>query len=1004
MIDDQRLRAPDQSGRQQRWRRAALYVLAVALVILMLLVRYSLPIPLGERTLLILFVLPITVSAFWGGLGPGLTATLTAAVATAYCLMPPLSDFTIDASYDRLQWSLLLTNGVLVSLLSEFLHRAQQREIAQWRQLKTSEAALKETQHLASVGHWKWDLRTGQHFWSEEIYRIYGRDPALPPALYPEVQQYFTPESWRRLAATVENGLSTGVPYECDAEVTRADGGRRWIVARGEAVRDATGAVVELYGTVQDITERKHVEEQLRKLSLAVEQSPESILITDLEARIEYVNDAFTRVTGYTRNEVLGQNPRILQSGRTSQKTFAVLWAALAQGRSWKGELVNRRKDGSEYIEFVCITPLRQPDGLITHYVAVKEDITEKKRLGVELDRYRHHLEERVTQRTAQLMEASERAEAASRAKSAFLANMSHEIRTPLNAILGLTHLLQRDGVAPAQVERLDKITAAARHLLSILNGILDLSKIEAGKLELECTDFFLASILDQVRSLIADTAKEKGLTIEVDSIAVPRWLHGDVNRLRQALLNYASNAVKFTEHGVITLRAWLEAEDDEVLVVRFEVQDTGIGLTLEQQSHLFNPFEQADVSITRRYGGTGLGLAITRRLAERMGGNVGVDSQPGRGSTFWFTAQLQRGRGEMPSPVLLQDHAAESELRRRCAGAHVLLVEDNAVNREVALELLRAAYLVVDTAVDGQDAVAKARITAYALILMDVQMPVLDGLAATRAIRRLPGHETTPILAMTANAFAEDRQYCLDVGMNDHVGKPVDPDTLFAALLKWLPKRPKQLALLDEHWACLAEVPGLDLDVGLKLVHGRPDAYIRLLQQFIVEHAGDADSLRRSLASDDSSEARRLTHALCGVASILGATRLQALATELETAFGVNQSATDIERLQVALEAEQRRLVAALQVALPAKASVPLAEVDGSQAHETLSRLEVLLADDDMRANAVFRESVGLLRTTLGDVAEELEQCINGFDYWRALALLRTARAGKSAPEGTPR
>ncbi len=244
-------------------------------------------------------------------------------------------------------------------------------------------------------------------------------------------------------------------------------------------IRDAAGQAVEIFGAWTDTTQRVQTEAELRKLSLAVEQSSESIIITDIDARIEYVNEAAIRSSGYLRAELIGENPRILQSGKTPPRTYVALWAALSAGQGWRGELYNRRKDGVEYIEFAIVTPIRQANGRITHYVAVKEDITEKKRIGAELDRYRHHLEEMVQERTAQLVEASARAEAANRAKSDFLANMSHEIRTPMNAIVGLTHLLQRSAPTPQQSERLDKINATARHQLAIINDILDLSKIE---------------------------------------------------------------------------------------------------------------------------------------------------------------------------------------------------------------------------------------------------------------------------------------------------------------------------------------------------------------------------------------------------------------------------------------------------------------------------------------------------------------------------------------------
>ncbi|MDO8787545.1 MAG: PAS domain S-box protein [Sulfuritalea sp.] len=403
-------------------------------------------------------------------------------------------------------------------------------------------------------------------------------------------------------------------------------------------------------GFMRDITLRKTAEEQLRKLSLAVEQSPESIAITNIDAELEYVNQAFIETTGYSREEAIGQNPKILHSGKTPKETYEALWQALTHGRMWKGEFQNKRKDGSEYVELAIIKPLRQADGKISHYVAVKEDITRQKQLGLELDAHRHHLEELVAQRTTELVAAREAAEAANRAKSVFLANMSHELRTPMNGIMGMTDLVLRRATDPQQIDWLNKSKASAQRLLAIINDILDLSKIEAGRLPLEGKDFRAASILNDVAFMIGPAARDKGLRIDVEPDALPLWLRGDPARLRQALLNLAGNAVKFTGQGSVTLRALQLHEKGDTILVRFEVTDTGIGISGETLRRIFSAFEQADNSITRKYGGTGLGLAITRRLAELMGGEVGADSTPGIGSTFWFTARLQRGHGAPPA------------------------------------------------------------------------------------------------------------------------------------------------------------------------------------------------------------------------------------------------------------------------------------------------------------------------------------------------------------------
>jgi PAS domain S-box-containing protein len=570
-----------------------------------------------------------------------------------------------------------------------------------------------------------------------------------------------------------------------EAELAETDGKPRHLVLHKATFTKSDGTLGGLVGLLVDVTAMRATEAQLRKLSQAVEQSPESIFITDLNGTIEYVNAAFERITGYHRDEAVGSNPRILSSGLTPRETYAALWSALAQGGTWRGEFINRRKEGRVYVEAALISPIHDADGRMTHYLAVKEDITDKKRLEAELERHQHHLEELVEERTRELHEAKAAADAANRTKSAFLANMSHEIRTPMNAIIGFAHLLRQDEAAPRQIERLGKLELAAQHLLSLLNDILDLSKIEAGQLTLEDVDFSLPDVFDQIATLAGDEARRKGLRFDTSIEGVPHWLRGDPTRLRQSLLNYASNAVKFTEHGYIALRAGLTQSDGEWVTARFEVEDSGVGICPDAQSRLFVAFEQADASMTRQFGGTGLGLAITRRLAEQMGGEVGVHSERGRGSRFWFTARLRRGQPKAADPGSAAAPAGWSALE----GARVLLVEDNEINREVFLELLRATGLAIDTAEDGAEAVEKVKSGGYDLILMDVQMPVMDGLEATRAIRALPLPQC-PIIALTANAFGEDREACLAAGMDDHIAKPVDPGRLNAVLILHLARR----------------------------------------------------------------------------------------------------------------------------------------------------------------------------------------------------------------------
>ncbi|QID19597.1 response regulator [Nitrogeniibacter mangrovi] len=918
------------------------------------------------------------------------------------------------------------------------------------------------------------------------------------------VAQRFADPAQRDQAMTL---LEAGAEVR-DLEVTlrHADGDPRWALLTLERSRLGDEPVV--IGWTYDITPLKQVEHDLRKLSLAVEQSPVMIVITRPDGQVQYVNPHFTKLTGYRLEDITTDLPDIFDAQGNATDVFATLWNTLRAGRVWHQECQSRKKGGEHFWVSMAVSALTDAQGLITHCVWVLEDVSARKATETALRR------------------AKRMAEEAAQAKARFLANMSHEIRTPMNAIIGLSHLCLDTELNDTQHDYVRKIQQAGQSLLRVINDILDFSRIEAGRIEIEAVDFSLDEVLGNVATLVAQRAQEKQLELLLDVAPdIPPRLVGDPHRLGQVLTNLLGNAVKFTEHGEVRLSVSPVRRQSGRIELAFAVSDTGVGMSVEQRSRLFEAFAQADGSTSRKYGGSGLGLSICRHLVELMGGHIGVESQPGAGSTFRFSLGFGV-HGEAHAPrlpgrlhglrvLVVDDHPAAREVlcgmlsampfrteavasaqaaltaiaaadadapfglvlmdwrmpgidgleatRRikhdpdlthppvvilvtafgtaelaadaarvgadaqlfkpvtasslidaimhaygleramaalpappadaavRLDGMRVLVVEDNDINQQIARTLLESRGARVEIATDGQAAVDRLEDTSVAgfdAVLMDLQMPGLDGFEATRLLRAQPRFAQLPIIAMTAHAMAEERERCLLAGMNDHVAKPIDPAHLFATLARWRGGPSGAAADAAPATTTLPSIEGIDLDAGLRRMGGDEGLYLRLLRQFAQTQGDTPARIADQIAQGQVDGAEHAAHTLCGLAANIGAGALAAAAAQVETALRRGETDADaLERMQ----AHMATLVEAIRTRLPVpRAPERPRERTTANASTIVGELTRLLRAADGEANAYFSQVRADLIDCLGEAAVgEMAQAIQVYDFDRAAGIL---------------
>lgn len=1270
------------------------------------------------------------------------------------------------------------------------------------QELMEAQDRLKMAMESANMGSWEYLISEDKFIVDEELEKLFGVAKGEFPSSSEGWLTFVHPDDLDQVVEIENQALETGGAYEDEFRIIRQDGEVRHMISKGQVFQNEKGEAINAAGLVEDITERKAAEQELQKLTTAMEQSPVSVVITDLGGKIQYVNPAFTIVTGYTYEEAIGQNPRVLKSGKHDAEFYKSIWNTIRSGETWKGEIVNRKKNGEEFWEMASISPVMDSNGKITNYIAVKNDITEKKKaeeqllllnqlvygslesadvgawwidfdeedtfhaldttarlIGIpvndspeksykisewvailmktkeldpeyakmidatlenfsgtisgkyqqyrakyptlqpdgsvrwidaradvperdakgvalrmtgtliditemkraedELKEAKHRAEEisrnfanfldstsdlvylkdkklrflAVSQPLATLLgystwteiagkteaeikneyttihfkeefdhqiinegtvleltediitkgdkkgwvdtvkkplraedgtivgivsvsrditemketqeelaEAKEVAEAATQAKGDFLANMSHEIRTPMNAILGLNHLQQKTNLTPKQLDYAKKIERSAQNLLGIINDILDFSKIEAGKIDMEKIDFNLNDVLDNLSNMMSVKAQQKDLELIISKHSdVPTYLIGDPLRLGQVLINLSTNAIKFTEKGEIEIKAEKIKITKKEAFIRFSVRDTGIGLTEKQKGKLFQSFQQADTSTTRKYGGTGLGLTISKKLSELMGGEIGVDSVPGEGSTFFFTAKfgistrkkekiqiipealngmnvlivddnetvlevltdycqdfsfnvqtatngkqaieiLQKdnsiqtvfmdwkmpimdgleasirikndpkinpkpkiimvtsyGREEIinrsekigldgflikpVSQSLLLDTVVEafgetittdrvsdkkkekSDELDAIRGASLLLVEDNEINQQVAVELLESEGFTVEVADNGQIAVDKINDNRdkYDMVLMDLQMPVMDGYTAAKTIRKNKEFDSLPIIAMTADAMSGVEDKVLSIGMNAYVTKPIDVEQLYKTIIKWsdpeqIKKRQgsREVKQAEEPAEIiLPEIPGIDMENGLKRVAGNKKLYLKILLQFSESNRDFKDEVLNAIEIKDHELAVRTAHSMKGVSGNLGATQLFQETKILEGLL--HEGITDMDAINKQLESVNGLLIPLLDAIdefrkeqEKVEAEVEVTELNKEEAKNVLSELKNSLEQYSAEASDNFEN---LKKILLGHGYEmdiiDLEKFINAYNFENALEIV---------------
>ncbi|MBE0494558.1 MAG: PAS domain-containing protein [Thiomicrospira sp.] len=850
--------------------------------------------------------------------------------------------------------------------------------------LLESQKRLNKAQEMAKIGSWELDLNRNNLTWSDEIFYILELPPQSVAPTYEFFLEKVHPEDKVMFENAYKDSIEQHKKYEVNHRILMSDGRVKWMREVGEHDYASNGQPIRSNGTMQDITQQVEIETKL-KLSQTqyqdiVESHPYYISRYLPNGRLLFVNKALAEFFGLTP-EVM---PGMVWISFLFEAQQAIAWQSLQNCTldepSQNFVCTLYRKDGSIRTIRWHHRAFFDGKGQVSHFQSVGFDITEQL-----------EAEEAIKL-------ARQQAEAADRAKSEFLANMSHEIRTPMNAILGLSELALNQDLSKLTRSQLNKILQSGRSLLGVLNDILDFSKIESGHLNIERQPFWFDGVLDQLSNLFSDAAEQKGLSLVWDiDPSLAQAYRGDDLRLRQILMNLLSNAIKFTSQGEVRLKVELDNQHHKLAsnqtCLSFKVIDTGIGMTPIQQANLFKPFSQADNTITRQHGGSGLGLVISQRMAQAMGSpGIIIDSQPAKGSCFYFAMPFEICSDEEINE--LSQSMIQLSIQKKSLSGDILLVEDNLINQEIALSMLRIMGLNVDVAQNGQQALELAKKQHFDAILMDVQMPIMDGYQATRAIREFD--QTTPIIALTAAAMIEDRTKALDSGMNAHLGKPIDSAQLYHTLSQWLVDLPPHVHQETSDMS-LQKIDGFNLVKGLAQLQGNQLLYEKLLTQFSAQLGGEFAQLPIALKNlekaDDETmwlKAETLAHGLKGVASNLGAQDLTELAARIDGLVKKRQPAQ--ARLIKALDTAMKQAQKSIDGWLAAKGCEPtlnVSQVNLEKARAMLSTLLSSVQASEYINTDTLTAFFSLLPEALTRDQQELEQALQRFDFTHAEHLL---------------